>query len=85
MEQIKQIKLPNGSTYEIVDATARQNIEAIPSWAKQSNKPSYTAQEVGAYTKVEIDNLELITEDEIDEICGTIIEVANANSSEVTF
>ena len=85
MEQIKQIKLPNGSTYEVVDATARQNIEAIPSWAKQSNKPSYTAQEVGAYTKAEIDNLELITEDEIDEICGSTIEVVPPNSTEVRF
>ena len=85
MEQIKQIKLPNGSTYEVVDAAARQNIEAIPSWAKQSNKPSYTAQEVGAYTKVEIDNLELITVDEIDEICGSTIEVVPPNSTEVRF
>lgn len=27
----------------------------VPSWAKEPNKPSYTASEVGAYTKAEVD------------------------------
>ena len=36
------------------------------------------------YTKTEIDNLELITVDDIDTICGTIIQVVNS-TSEVTF
>ena len=37
------------------------------------------------YTKTEIDNLELITADDVDTICGTTIEVASADNSEVTF
>lgn len=36
------------------------------------------------YTKTEIDNLELITVDDIDAICGTVIQVVNS-TSEVTF
>ena len=35
------------------------------------------------YTQTEIDNLELITADDIDTICGTIIQ--DATASEVTF
>lgn len=35
------------------------------------------------YTKEEIDNMELVTTDDIDLICGTVIQVATA--SEVTF
>ena len=42
-----------------------------------------SASDVGAYTKSEIDNLELITVEDIDTICGTTIQVATA--SEVTF
>lgn len=45
---------------------------------------SLTASDVDAYTKTEIDNLELITVDDIDTICGATIEVANL-SNEVTF
>lgn len=37
------------------------------------------------YTKTEIDNLELITTDDIDVICGATIQVVNANLREVTF
>lgn len=33
----------------------------VPSWAKQSTKPSYTANEVGAYSKTEIDNMGFLT------------------------
>ena len=36
-------------------------------------------------TDVELENLELISTEDVDSICGTIIQVANANSSEVTF
>lgn len=42
-----------------------------------------SASDVGTYTKAEIDNLELITVDDIDIICGTVIQVAS--DSEVTF
>lgn len=35
------------------------------------------------YTKAEVENLELITTDDIDEICGAIIQMANASG--VTF
>lgn len=37
------------------------------------------------YSKTEIDNMEFITVDDIDSICGTVIQIVNANDSEVTF
>ena len=37
------------------------------------------------YTKTQIDNFELITTADIDAICGTTIQVASSNNSEVTF
>lgn len=37
------------------------------------------------YTKTEIDNLELITVDDIDAICGATIQVTSLSDSEVTF
>ena len=61
MGQIKQIKFPDGSIHEIMDEAARQDIihlqenmiieetdPTVPDWAKQSVKPAYTADEVGA-------------------------------------
>lgn len=41
MADISKITLLNGSTYNLKDAS-------VPSWAKASSKPSYTANEVGA-------------------------------------
>ena len=43
MANISSIKLPDGSTYSILDA-------AVPAWAKANSKPTYTASEVGAAT-----------------------------------
>ena len=62
MKQMKTIKFPGqDETYEIVDAQARAELEdlkenitidetdpTVPAWAKEANKPSYTADEVGA-------------------------------------
>lgn len=42
-----------------------------------------SAGDVNAYTKTEIDNMEFITTDDIDAICGTDIQAATA--SEVSF
>lgn len=42
---------------------------------------THTASEVGAYSKDEIDSLELITVEDIDTICGASIQLA----SEVKF
>ena len=53
----------------------------VPSWAKASTKPTYTANEVGAYSKSEIDNMVFITIEDIDAICGASITAA----SEVAF
>ena len=50
------------------EVTTLETDPTVPAWAKKPEKPTYTAEEVGTYTKVEIDNLELITVDEIDEI-----------------
>lgn len=46
-----------------------------------SDNITLTANDVGAYSKIEIDNMELITEDDINAICGGTIVAA----SEVTF
>lgn len=43
-----------------------------------------SASDVNAYTKTQVDNLELITVDDIDTICGTTIQVATLNN-EVRF
>ena len=53
----------------------------VPAWAKEANKPTYSASEVGAYSKSEIDNMVFITVEDIDAICGANIVVA----SEVEF
>lgn len=37
------------------------------------------------YTKAQIDTYEFITVDDIDAICGTTIQVASGDDSEVTF
>lgn len=37
----------------------------VPSWAKQSSKPSYTASEVGAYTETQVNNLLANKEDKV--------------------
>ena len=54
MADISQVKLPNGDTYNLVDETSgyiknyTETDPTVPSWAKQSSKPTYTAAEVGA-------------------------------------
>ena len=51
--QIDKVNV-NGTTYDIVDTTSgyitsyTETDPTVPSWAKQSTKPSYTASEVGA-------------------------------------
>ena len=48
-----------------------------------SSDITISAGDVSAYTKAEIDNMEFITTDDIDAICGTDIQAATA--SEVSF
>lgn len=48
-----------------------------------SSNINLSAGDVNAYTKTEIDNMEFITIDEIDNICGANMQVATA--SEVSF
>lgn len=50
----------------------------------KSNPHGVTAAQVGAYSKTEIDNMELITVADIDAICGTTI-IDTTSNSEVTF
>lgn len=49
-----------------------------------SSNITLSASDVGAYTKTEIDNMEFVTVDDIDTICGAAIQVASL-SNEVTF
>lgn len=53
-EQIKNYK-PSGEVVE--GGTITQEVDpTVPSWAKASKKPTYSASEVGAYSKSEVDN-----------------------------
>lgn len=61
-----------------VPATRTVNGKAL------SSNITLSASDVNAYTKSEIDNLELITIDDIDTICGGAIQVATL-SNEVMF
>ena len=47
----------NGVTLDIVDKSVQitEQDPTVPDWAKSSTKPTYTAEEVGAYTKGQID------------------------------
>ena len=51
MANIDKINV-NGTTYNLVDSTSgyitSETDPTVPSWAKQSSKPTYTASEVGA-------------------------------------
>lgn len=49
-----------------------------------SSNITLSASDVGAYAKTEIDNMEFVTVDDIDTICGASIQVASL-SNEVTF
>ena len=49
MADLSKIKL-NGEVYNLKDSS-------IPSWAKNSTKPTYTAAEVGATTTSEVNSL----------------------------
>lgn len=46
-------KSPDGNK----DISLIETDPTVPSWAKQVNKPTYTAAEVGAYSKTEIDSM----------------------------
>lgn len=77
-------------THTISDVTNLQTTldNKVPTSRKVNGKALTTdialsASDVNAYSKTEIDSMELITVDDIDAICGTTIQVATA--SEVTF
>ena len=89
---MKTIKFPNDTeTYEIVDETARKDIEdlrqnitieetdpTVPEWAKEPNKPTYTAEEVGALpnTTVIPSITGLATETYVDQKVAGIVDSA---------
>ena len=52
-----KLKIGDGvSTWEALDYLITEEIDpTVSSWAKQENKPTYTASEVGAYNKSEVD------------------------------
>lgn len=51
MASINKIKLPDGITYDVQDVTSgyikTETDPTVPSWAKATSKPTYTAAEVG--------------------------------------
>lgn len=55
MPNIDKVTL-NGTDYKLVDST-------VPSWAKESSKPTYTASEVGAITGVKMNSGSAISPD----------------------
>lgn len=56
------------------DSALRNDINSIPSWAKQETKPNYTANEVGAVSQEEIKNY--YTKSDVDEQISTIPKFA---------
>ena len=73
-------------THEISDITNLQSsLEGKAPTSRTINGKALTANitlsasDVGAYTKTEIDNLELITIEDIDTICGATIQYVNLN------
>lgn len=73
----------DASTTEVVMGndsrlTDSRNAADVSSWAKAANKPSYTASEVGAYTKSEVDNKISTLETNIDwkETVATFSDIA---------
>ena len=70
---IKNVSSVSGGIAEEIDPT-------VPSWAKQPNKPTYTASEVGAYSKSEVDN----KVSEITEDLTAVEERGLTNSSNIT-
>lgn len=65
MKQMKTLKFPHeAEPREVVDAKAREDIEAIPSWAKEPSKPDYTWDEINdkPFTNGKI-NLECLPDD----------------------
>ena len=72
---------------EVTDLELSLNLK-VPSYRKINGNSleediTLTASDIDAYSKDEIDDMELITTDEIDVIWGTQIQVASVN--EVTF
>lgn len=47
MASISKVEV-GGVLYDAKDEKAREDIAALPGWAKESKKPTYTAEEVGA-------------------------------------
>lgn len=54
---------------------------SVPNWAKQPDKPKYTASEVGAYGKSTVDNMLKETHDEIDNVDKKIEELKSTVNS----
>ena len=79
----------DGSYYHLL-AIDRWGSDYVPSSRTVNGKAlssniTLSATDVGAYTKAEIDDYEFITVDDIDTICGAMIQVASANDRSVTF
>lgn len=79
-------KANTSHTHSISDVTNLQsNLNAkVPTSRTINNKTltsniTLSASDVSAYSKTEIDNMELITLDDIDAICGTDYQFVSAN------
>lgn len=73
-------KAASKPTYTASEVGAVPTSRTINGKALSSNI-TISASDLNAYTKIQIDNMEFITVDDIDEICRTVIQ----NAREVTF
>lgn len=76
-------KLTEAKTYTDTEVAKKVPTSRTVNGKALTSNITLSASDVNAYSKAEIDNLELITVDDIDAICGITIEIASA--SEVTF
>jgi hypothetical protein len=82
-KQDAQGKLDEAKAYTDTEVAKKVPTSRTVNGKALTSNIALSASDVNAYTKTEIDNLELITVADIDAICGTTIQVASA--SEVTF
>lgn len=87
---VNDLFVPTGTTSTTVALGNHTHSGYVPTTRTVNGKAlssniTLTASDMSAYTKTEIDNLELITVADIDAICGTTIQDASNSANEVTF
>ena len=61
--------------------SAHEQLDAIPDWAKEKEKPSYTPEDIGSYTKEEIDALKATSI--ISKVSGEVITTTDSTKAKI--